>query len=839
MKCSSFIYSLFVFFLFSNPVNAQNEITVSEALKDLNKAEIIQFDSKTNSEKKLYKKWKSYPQISKVIISESYDTLKLNALINEIAKNENIEEVNISVGKRNNLPGSFTTLSKISILKIYNSTNFNQENSLVPLAGLIKLSGFSWINNNSVLQINLAALFPNLKTVELIDTGLQNVLVAGSNFLKDIDLESLTISVSSINEMVIPENLLNTVSKLNLIDLKKYKSEESQPDFLEIDNDLSVKFFVVGDKTILIEYFGNSSVLPEKEKVAIQKKLGGKEIAEWRETTFSKTPEPDLPASPIAIIENDVSTNFEHKNPSAVPPIKTLVLPKTTYSINTATTTKITRENGTTIEIPQDAFADKNGNNVNGNVTITYKEYLDPLSIFASGIPMTYDSGGVKNTFTSAGMFEIYAFNGSEELQLKSGKNIEVQFASINDGTNYNFYQFDEAKKAWKYESGDLEKAEIDPARQTNNFRNVLRKERQNLFLSNEVIGDYNFDTTCFQGRFDDLRYFNLLDFGKQTGKVSYWSNYYEIDKREKHFLIKYSHNESKNLFKITNVSKPSGDSVKHVLFTFNNNTMLAKFPELRTFYGYVFYAEDFEKYKYFKEHYFKNKIYSDVRVEYNKGDEYCTFVLKTPTGYVDLRANILDVNKKGRSPYVFLHFNRKYKFYKKKLARRENDFNRDIEDRKMRFNRRRNRPSTSSSQFAADTSNFGKVTWSKPINSSRRATLVKTGLYNCDVQYEPVDAVIVDLNLKNESDSSIKFDKIFTFDRDMNGYMTFDTKKVVVQPKTTMGIITSTAAGILYYVTKTGLENKDFNKKEVDINMVESTGEIKTISDLARLFRR
>lgn len=835
-----FIFSvLIVFQLFSNLVNAQNYLSVSEALKDLKNAQIIQFDAKTNQENKLYKKWKSYPQISKVIITDSFDIKKLERLINEIAKNENIDQLCISFGKRDYLP-SLSKLTNLTSLKIYNSTPLDQEAIVEVFNTLTQLTEFSWINNSSIFWVDVLAHLPNLKTLELIDTSLSTVLDTRNNILKLKKLESLTLSIPSIAEMDLPVNEFISLPKINLIDIKKYKSEESIPDFLEIENDLSVKFFVVNDKSILVEYFGNTSVLPDKEKIMIQNKLGGKQIIDWQETTYTKTPQSIKPAAPTTTIENDESANFEHKNPAANPPIKTLVLPKTIYTIENSKTTQITRENGTIIDIPADAFVDKNGNEVKGNITVSYKEYLDPLSIFASGIPMTYDSGGVKSTFTSAGMFELYAFSGNEEVQLKPGKNIDVQFASVNDGKNYNFYEFDETKKEWKFEKSNLETTQIDSAKQTSNFNSIIGFNRKTIQFSNSEIKSINFDTTNFESRYNNLNYFNLFDSCRQKGKV-YYSGYYDIinGKVKRCNIESYSRTAPSNMFKIAKVSKPDYDSANHVLFTLNNERMLRWFPELKIFYGYVFYSEEFEKYKILYNHYFKNKIYSDVRLEYEKGDDYCTFVLKTPEGFIDFKANILDVNKTKQSHYVYKSFYRRYMYYNKRLTIRQKAFDIHQEWRKTAFRRNSWRRGISPSQFANDTSNYGLATWAKPISAKRRAVLVKTGLYNCDVQFEVVNVSVVDLNLKNGLDSTIKFDKIFLFDDDMNGYITYETKKVMLQPKTTRGIIATTAAGVLYYITKSGLLTKDFGKKEVDIHMNESTETIGSIGDLGRLFRR
>ena len=66
-------------------------------------------------------------------------------------------------------------------------------------------------------------------------------------------------------------------------------------------------------------------------------------------------------------------------------------------------------ESGSRLIVPAAAFADDRGNIIQGEVNIRYREYHDFVDFYLSGIPMTYDSAGVRYTFESAGMMEIYA----------------------------------------------------------------------------------------------------------------------------------------------------------------------------------------------------------------------------------------------------------------------------------------------------------------------------------------------------------------------------------------------------------------------------------------------
>jgi hypothetical protein len=97
-------------------------------------------------------------------------------------------------------------------------------------------------------------------------------------------------------------------------------------------------------------------------------------------------------------------TKFVH------PPIKQADVPFSDYVVDASRGDTIMYSSGSVLLFPPDAFVDKNGNVVKGNINIKYREFSNPVDQFLSGIPMDYDSGGVKYTFESAGMCDIQAF---------------------------------------------------------------------------------------------------------------------------------------------------------------------------------------------------------------------------------------------------------------------------------------------------------------------------------------------------------------------------------------------------------------------------------------------
>ncbi len=121
------------------------------------------------------------------------------------------------------------------------------------------------------------------------------------------------------------------------------------------------------------------------------------------------------------------------------------------YKVSAEKGGEFTYGSGSKIRVPKNAFAGKSGEQLRGEVEIRYRELRDPVDIFVSGIPMTYDSAGVQRHFESAGMIEMYAFKDGQVVKLSEGKAIDVQMASSHDGSRYNLYYLDTTAKKWTY----------------------------------------------------------------------------------------------------------------------------------------------------------------------------------------------------------------------------------------------------------------------------------------------------------------------------------------------------------------------------------------------------
>ena len=139
----------------------------------------------------------------------------------------------------------------------------------------------------------------------------------------------------------------------------------------------------------------------------------------------------------------------EEAKPCISPPIKGLNVPYTSYKVIAEKGADLDFKTGSKLKIPKNAFVDKDGKLIKGEVELRYREFHDPADFFVSGIPMTYDSAGVKYQFESAGMMEMKAFQDGKEVGMAPQKSIDVELSSNYKGTEYNLYKLDTIKNNW------------------------------------------------------------------------------------------------------------------------------------------------------------------------------------------------------------------------------------------------------------------------------------------------------------------------------------------------------------------------------------------------------
>ncbi len=137
------------------------------------------------------------------------------------------------------------------------------------------------------------------------------------------------------------------------------------------------------------------------------------------------------------------------------PPSQKLNVPYNSYKVNAQKGGELAHHTipmaiGTKIKVPKNAFVNKEGKEIIGDIEIKYREFHNQADIIASGIPMTYDSAGTQYTFESAGMFDVKGYQNGEEVFLKQGKPLTVEMNSIYTDDSYNQYYLDTVNHNWQ-----------------------------------------------------------------------------------------------------------------------------------------------------------------------------------------------------------------------------------------------------------------------------------------------------------------------------------------------------------------------------------------------------
>jgi hypothetical protein len=141
----------------------------------------------------------------------------------------------------------------------------------------------------------------------------------------------------------------------------------------------------------------------------------------------------------------------QEATPFVNPPFDQLDIANEKFSVDNSKSDTLELASGTRIMIPAGAFADSTGTPVEGEVTVRYREFHDALGILISGIPMDIQTGDRRSHLQTAGMFEIRASQGANNLQMSPDQTIRIDMASRTAGEGYNFFGFDEQTGEWDF----------------------------------------------------------------------------------------------------------------------------------------------------------------------------------------------------------------------------------------------------------------------------------------------------------------------------------------------------------------------------------------------------
>lgn len=134
-------------------------------------------------------------------------------------------------------------------------------------------------------------------------------------------------------------------------------------------------------------------------------------------------------------------------NIAVMPPLPQLEIPFETYTVDNSTGKTIISDRGSTIVIPSKIFIDEKGKEIQGDVTIRFREFHHAADLILSGILMTDHQN--QSYMETAGMFEIEGEKDGKEIFVKPEKEIAVELISMNEGDHFDFFRLDKRDCKW------------------------------------------------------------------------------------------------------------------------------------------------------------------------------------------------------------------------------------------------------------------------------------------------------------------------------------------------------------------------------------------------------
>lgn len=132
-----------------------------------------------------------------------------------------------------------------------------------------------------------------------------------------------------------------------------------------------------------------------------------------------------------------------------ITPLSGLNVPYEIFSFDAASGDTLFTLNGSIIIFPKNAVLNGKGQIVNGNIEVRTREFNDPFDYSIAGIPMDYDSAGIKYQFISSAMIDITAYQNGEPLQVNPGAKPQLNLVSTNKERKTNLYKLDTVSGKW------------------------------------------------------------------------------------------------------------------------------------------------------------------------------------------------------------------------------------------------------------------------------------------------------------------------------------------------------------------------------------------------------
>jgi hypothetical protein len=508
----------------------------------------------------------------------------------------------------------------------------------------------------------------------------------------------------------------------------------------------------------------------------------------------SGTKSEDSNLNEISSADNAAFNEFYKKEaakPCINPPLQGVSIPYTIYKVMAQNGATLDFKTGSKIIIPKNAFVDENGKLLKGEVELRYREFHDAVDFFVSGIPMTYDSAGVKYQFESAGMVELVGYQNGKLVNVDKQKPIHIELASNYKGIEYNLYQLDTLKNNWS----------------------CLGKDR--VVAKNEVAK-------------------TAIKPAVSENKIEQSSVYKTIETKK---IETQAEKEIKIAALPKLIAEPKKpEQSKKDKFTFNLDVNPKEFPELAIYKGVLFEVGSENK-NFTKEMYDITWDEATIKEGIKKGENYLLTLKKASKHYELIVYPVFE----GKNYEVAMKdFQDKFTKYTVVLEKRNAEEKRIEEAYQTKLLALKKQQEELELKWKQREANqFKQMSTDEKV--MRMFAVNSFGVYNCDKPSVFPKGVLCSANLMNEKNTKLMCYDVFLVDRAKNGLFTYvknPITKFSFDPQST-NLLWTVENGVLYWLKpeqfsdmKTSDEITNLKMNRVDFQF-KTADEIKTFFNL------
>lgn len=342
--------------------------------------------------------------------------------------------------------------------------------------------------------------------------------------------------------------------------------------------------------------------------------------------------------------------------------------PREWHRVDPTKPIEVSMSDGTVVRIPSNSIVHADGRPVEGPVDLSYRGFLDPWEVVASGIPMHYGNGNGLAHFETAGMYELYASQNGEPLQMRPGTPITLDTEGPEVTDEYGAYALNANTGEWEL-AGQL-----------------LGGETRTVPRNSVAVSEYNRTLRRLQAPPDSLT-FNERQASPDYCYMSRCTptrKPYEYDDGE--FISPYAEKQ----IPAVHLTLDKQYSRKHKVIAFAVHSGAQRHPEMRAFDNRVrwIYQGPMDR-KTFRRTVVRKHYYQDITFQAT-GDATGEIRLKDRGQWSALPVELRDLHEKEDA--TMEKVNAAMAQYENRLERKRRSFDREVARNVERTNRRRDR---------------------------------------------------------------------------------------------------------------------------------------------------